>query len=153
MIQLDIPFRGHIELRHAVFDINGTLACDGMLIPEVVERVHALLAHLSLHTLTAGTQGNIPTIEQELGFPVHLINRASEKEDYVRGLSPEGVIAFGNGMNDLGMFRAATIGVGIIGPEGMATQILQVADVIALHPLDALDLLLKPKRLVATLRG
>ncbi len=34
----------------------------------------------------------------------------------------------------------------------MAAPVLQVADVIAHGPIDAIDLLLKPKRLVATLR-
>jgi hypothetical protein len=37
--------------------------------------------------------------------------------------------------------------------EGVATSALQAADVLAPDPLAAIDLLLKPKRLVATLRG
>jgi hypothetical protein len=41
MIRIDIPQRGMIELHHAVFDVNGTLAVDGKSIPGVVDRLQA----------------------------------------------------------------------------------------------------------------
>ncbi len=153
MIRLAIPGRETIELHHAIFDINGTLAIDGELIPEVIDRLQELSTHLSLHALTAGTQGNVKEIAQLLGFPLHLVMNGEEKARYVQQLHPERVIAFGNGMNDVEMLRLAAIGVGILGSEGMAAPVLQVADVVAHGPIDAIDLLLKPKRLVATLRG
>ncbi len=153
MIRLAIPGRETIELHHAVFDINGTLAIDGELIPEVFDRLQELTAHLSLHALTAGTHGNMAEIEHLLGFPLHLVMSGEEKARYVRQLHPEQVIAFGNGMNDVEMLRLAAIGVGILGSEGMAAPVLQAADVIAHGPIDAIDLILKPKRLMATLRG
>jgi len=59
MIRIDIPQWGSIELRHAVFDVNGTLAVDGAPVPGVVERLKALAESLSLHALTAGTHGNL----------------------------------------------------------------------------------------------
>ena len=152
MIRLAIPGRETIELHHAVFDINGTLAIDGKLISEVIEHLQELSAHLSLHALTAGTHGNITDIEHLLGFPVHLVMSGNEKARYVMQLHPERVVAFGNGMNDVEMLRLAALGVGIFGSEGMAVPVLQAADVITHGPIDAIDLLLKPKRLVATLR-
>jgi soluble P-type ATPase len=63
------------------------------------------------------------------------------------------VIAFGNGMNDVGMLRLAAIGVAVLGEEGVAIGALRAADVLALGPVDAIDLVLHPKRLIATLRG
>ncbi len=56
-------------------------------------------------------------------------------------------------MNDVGMLRLAAIGVAVLAGEGVATAAIQAADVLALGPIDAIDLVLKPKRLVATLRG
>ena len=153
MIQLDIPSRGLIELEHAVFDINGTLALDGVLIPEARDRLQDLAIHLCLHALTAGTHGNIAALEQVLGIPLRLVASAEEKTRYVQQLHPAGVIAFGNGVNDIGMLRLATIGVAVLGSEGVAAQVLHHADVLAYGPVDAIDLVLKPKRLVATLRG
>ena len=153
MIRIDIPLRGIVELQHAVFDVNGTLAVDGKPIPGVADRLKALGEHLSLHVLTAGTHGNIAELEGVLGFPLHMITIGEEKVHYVEQLGPASVIAFGNGMNDTGMLRLAAIGVAVLAGEGVAIGALQAADVLALGPVDAIDLVLNPKRLVATLRG
>jgi soluble P-type ATPase len=153
MIRFDIPRRGVIELHHAVFDVNGTLAVDGILIPGVVDRLQALGEHLSLHALTAGTHGNIAELERTLGFPLHMIATGEEKLRYVEQLGPAGVIAFGNGRNDVAMLRVAAIGVAILAREGVAIEALQAADVLVPGPVEAIDLVLKPKRLIATLRG
>ncbi len=153
MIRIDIPLRGIVELQHAVFDVNGTLAVDGKLIPGVADRLKALGEHLSLHVLTAGTHGNIAELERVLGFPLHMITIGEEKVHYVEQFGPASVIAFGNGMNDVGMLRLAAIGVAVLAGEGVAIGALQAADVLALGPVDAIDLVLNPKRLVATLRG
>jgi soluble P-type ATPase len=153
MIHIDIPQRGMIELYHAVFDVNGTLAIDGMPIAGVVDRLQALGEQLSLHALTAGTHGNIAELEHVLGLPLQMITTGVEKTRYVEQLGPAHVIAFGNGMNDVGMLRLAAIGVAILAGEGAAMDALQAADVLALGPVDAIDLVLNPIRLVATLRG
>lgn len=152
MIRIEIPHRGIVELQHAVFDINGTLAVDGVPIPEVAGRLKELATQLSLHALTAGTHGNTAELQQMLGLPLHLIDSGEEKTRYVEQLGPMHVIAFGNGANDVGMLRLAAIGVAVVAAEGTAVEALQAADVVALGPVDAIDLLLKPKRLVATLR-
>ena len=68
-------------------------------------------------------------------------------------LGPERVVATGNGTNDVGMLRLAAIGIAVMTSEGIAARALQAADVLVASPVDALGLLLNPKRLVATLRG
>ncbi len=153
MIRIEIPGRGVIELRYAVFDVNGTLAVDGIPIPGVVDRLQVLAEQLSLHALTAGTHGNIPELERAFGFPLHKIVTGEEKVRFVEQLGPAGVIAFGNGRNDVAMLHVAAIGVAILSGEGVAIETLQAADVLAHGPIDAIDLVLKPKRLIATLRG
>jgi soluble P-type ATPase len=153
MIRIDIPQGGIIELHHAVFDVNGTLSVDGIPIPGVVDRLQVLAEHLSLHALTAGTHGNIAELERTLGFPFHIITTGEEKLRFVSQLGPAGVIAFGNGRNDVAMLRVAAIGVAILAGEGVAIDAIQAADVLAFGPIDAIDLVLKPKRLIATLRG
>lgn len=152
MITIDIPQLAKLELHHAIFDINGTLAIDGILIPGVKDRLGMLADHLSIHLLTAGTHGNLEELTRRLEYPLQIIKTGKDKARYVRQLGPSNVIAFGNGANDVDMLRAAAVGVAVITAEGVATSALQVADVLALGPLDAIDLVLKPKRLVATLR-
>lgn len=152
MIRIEIPGRGIIELHHAVFDVNGTLAVDGRPIPGVVDHLHILAEQLSLHALTAGTHGNIAELKRAFGFPLQKIVTGVEKVRFVEQLGPAGVIAFGNGRNDVAMLRVAAIGVAILAGEGVAIEALQAADVLALGPVDAIDLVLKPKRLIAAIR-
>jgi P-type E1-E2 ATPase len=153
MVHIEIPQRGIIELQHAVFDVNGTLAVDGVLLPQVANRLRLLANQLSIHILTAGTHGNLAELARTLGYPLQIIRNGKDKADYVEQLGPTTVIAFGNGANDAEMLRLAAVGVAVMTAEGVATSALQAADVLASNPLAAIDLVLKPKRLVATLRG
>ncbi len=153
MIHIEIPQRGLFELHHAVFDINGTLAVDGKPIPNVATALSSLAPTLSIHLLTAGTHGNLKELEETFGFPLQIISNGAEKAWYVQQLGPEKVIAFGNGANDAGMLRLAAIGIAVLAAEGVAISALHAADMLAPGPIDAIELVLKPKRLVATLRG
>lgn len=63
-----------------------------------------------------------------------------------------GVAAIGNGANDAKMLETAALGIAVLGPEGLAVETLHAANVVVPHINDALDLLLKPVRLIATLR-
>lgn len=155
MIELSIPGRGIITLCHAVFDVNGTLATDGVLIEGVAERLWALEAHLEVHLLTADTHGGQADIDRQLGLIARRIRPGGEREQktaYVSNLGAESVVAVGNGANDVGMLEAATIGIAVIGAEGLNSEALRAADIVVTSIHDALDLLLKPKRLTATLR-
>ncbi|HEX6484101.1 MAG TPA: HAD hydrolase family protein [Ktedonobacteraceae bacterium] len=153
MIHIDIPQRGSFELRHAVFDINGTLAIDGVPLVGVADRLETLSGHLSIHLLTAGTHGNLADIEKELGHPLQSISTGEDKVNYVKKLGPDGVVAIGNGANDAGMLQLAAIGIAVLAGEGVAASALRAADVLVTSPIHAIELLLLPKRLVATLRG
>ncbi|MGH2493640.1 MAG: HAD family hydrolase [Ktedonobacteraceae bacterium] len=153
MIRIDIPGRGIVELTHAVFDVNGTIAVDGILIAGVAERLQSLREHLSIHILTAGTHGNLAEIEQSLGIPLQIISTGEDKARFVQQLGPEHVIAFGNGSNDTAMLRLSAIGIAVFATEGVSLRALQAADALVHGPLDAIDLVLNPKRLIATLRA
>src|SRR5258708_6070259 len=100
MLKIEIPQRGSIELRHAVFDINGTLAVDGIAVAEVAERLQKLAEHLTIHLLTAGTHGHTSELELALGHPLRIMHTGDEKMRYVQHLGPANVVAFGNGLND-----------------------------------------------------
>ncbi len=155
MIELSIPGRGDVVLRNVVLDVNGTLATDGVLIEGVAERLQALREHLSIYLLTADTHGRQAAIDAQLGMAAERLQRGSEREqkaDFVNRLGATVTVAVGNGSNDVGMLREAAIGIAVIGAEGLNTEALMSADVVCTSILDALDLLLKPKRLIATLR-
>lgn len=153
MISITIPGREKLHFTDAVFDVNGTIAVDGVLIAGVAERLQMLQEHLTIHILTAGTHGNISELERALDIPLHIIRTGEDKARFVQQLGPEHVIAFGNGSNDAAMLRLAAIGVAVMAGEGVSLPALQAATVVANGPLDAIDLVLSPKRLIATLRA
>lgn len=62
------------------------------------------------------------------------------------------VVAIANGANAAQMLSAAALGIAGLGQEGLAVEALQAADLVVGRIDDALDLLLHPQRLVATLR-
>jgi soluble P-type ATPase len=62
------------------------------------------------------------------------------------------VVAIGNGANDAAMLSTAALGIAVLGPEGTARESIEAADVVVTSIEIGLDLLLNPRRLVATLR-
>ena len=152
MISITIPGREKLQLTDAVFDVNGTLAVDGVLLAGVAERLQMLQEHLTLHILTAGTHGNLAELERALDIPLRIISIGEDKARFVQQLGPEHVIAFGNGANDAAMLRLSAVGVAVMAGEGVSLLALRAADVLSHGPLDAIDLALHPKRLIATLR-
>ncbi len=154
-IELNIPGRGTVRLDHLVLDVNGTLAKDGQLIEGVVRQLGELRDRLAIHLLTADTFGRQSEIDQELNLTsirLRLGGEAQQKAEFVVALDPQRVVSIGQGANDAGMLRAAALGIAVISPEGTATTSLAAADVLAPSISAALDLLLHPMRLVATLR-
>ena len=155
MIELTIPGIGVIQLEHLVSDVNGTLALDGNLIDGVASALPRLSDRIQIHLLTADTHGRQDVIDQQLGMRAVRIPPGGEAEAkalYVRELGSEKVVAFGQGMNDAGMLREAVIGIGILSPEGLASEAQTAADLVLPDINFALALLENPLRLVASLR-
>jgi P-type E1-E2 ATPase len=155
LIQIDVPGRSTLELQHLVLDLNGTVALDGEPITGVGDRVAALSAHLVVHLATADTHGQAEETSRRLGCQLVRIeprHEASQKGALVERLGAAHVVAIGNGANDARMLSAAAVGIAILGPEGLAVETLRAADLVVGCIEDALDLLLYPQRIMATLR-
>ena len=155
MVSVDIPGMGSRSWTHLVLDVNGTLSIDGILIPGVADRIHSLAERLDISLLTANTRGTAGELSGLLGVSWRQLEpgrEAEQKSDHVNHLGADQVIAVGNGNNDAAMLSAASLGIVVLGAEGTATRALLQADVVARDILEALDLLLDPVRLVATLR-
>ncbi len=76
-----------------------------------------------------------------------------EKLEIVERLGADQCAAIGNGRNDKLMCRASALAIAVMEKEGMCGRLLGEADVCTRSIEDALDLLIYPKRLIATLRG
>jgi P-type E1-E2 ATPase len=159
MIEIAIPGHGNYQLAHLVLDVNGTVTVGGQLIEGVRDRLMELSkTSLQVHWITADTRGRQKALDSELGWPAVRLSaeveqsEAAQKAAFVRSLGSSIVAAIGNGNNDVAMIKEAAIGIGILGPEGLATDVLRVADLIVPDILSALDLFQDTSRLVATLR-
>lgn len=155
MLEIAIPGRETLRLEHLVADFNGTLACDGALLPGAGEALCRLAGQLALHVVTADTFGKAR--EALAGIPCELAILPEGRQDsaklcYVEALGTARCVAIGNGSNDRLMLAAAGLGVAVVQREGAAVETLQAADVAVADINAALDLLLHPQRLVATLR-
>jgi len=152
---LDIPGYGLLELEHFVTDFSGTLSEDGIIMPGVKEKLNELARKLKIHVLTSDTFGRAREELQGINCIVHVLggeDHTAQKENYVKGLDAERVAALGNGNNDSRMLRAAKLGIVVCLREGCSRKTFCASQIFAASPIDAIDLLLFPKRLIATLR-
>ena len=166
MIEINIPGRGKFNIENLVLDLNGTLALDGKIIEGVKERLQTLNRQLDIYLVTADTRGraeetlngiSADKADGEGSFSIRLHRIGEGEEDFqklelVRKLVPDKTVSIGNGSNDALMLKESAIGICIVGKEGAAAEAVMNADLVMIEINDALELLLKPERLIATLR-
>lgn len=155
MIQIDIPNGPQLNLKYLVLDLNGTLAVDGVILPGVAERISALSERLDIFLLTANTHGGGERIAAELAIQFTQLAPGpggEQKRSFVQDLGRDQVVTMGNGANDAAMLKTAALGIAVNGTEGASPNAILSAGIYLPNILDALDLLLYPNRLRATLR-
>ena len=162
MLRISIPDAEDLALEHLICDVNGTLAEDGLLLEGIAGRLTQLAGALRIHLVTADTYHTLDRLMGELRMDAIAADRpapyavnvrsGAEKAAYTRELGAPGVVAIGNGANDVALFEAARLSIAVLGAEGTCPRAALAADVLCRSALDALDLLLYPQRLAATLR-
>jgi soluble P-type ATPase len=155
MLILDVPGWKELRLEHLFLDYNGTLALDGRVLPGVAERLQKLASAVSIHVLTADTFGSVHAELADFGVDVLIVppsNQAEAKAGHLGRFGASISAAIGNGRNDALMLRDAALGIAVLQTEGACAQTLTAADVVCTSIGDALDLLLHPLRLAATMR-
>lgn len=156
MIQIEISGMPKLQIEHVVLDYNGTIAINGALIAGVKERLEALGSLVDIHVLTADTYGSVHEQCRDLPLSVHVIGKYHqdrEKLNFIESYKSEYCVAIGNGRNDVLMLEHAALGIGVMQEEGMSGKTLMSCDVVFHSINDALDGLLYPNRLIATLRN
>ncbi len=155
MIEIDIPGFGMVRLEHLVSDFTGTLSVDGSLLPGAGKRLNRLAEVLTIHVLTADTFGKAREALQNVRCNVRVLtgdDLDAQKEEFVKELGADTVVALGNGKNDRKMLKTAKVGIAVTEGEGCAVDAILSADVHVRAAIEGLDLLLHEKRLKATLR-
>ena len=151
-LAVDIPGHGRLELEHVLFDVNGTLTDRGVLLDGVTERFVRLREKLRVQLVSADTFGTLVEVAAQLGAECLRAGGGEEKRELVERLGASRCAVVGNGANDAAALRAAALGIAVLGPEGASGEALRAADVVCRSVVEALDLLLHERALVATLR-
>ncbi|MFZ5452589.1 MAG: HAD family hydrolase [Thermodesulfobacteriota bacterium] len=155
MLEIDIPGGKILRLTHLILDYNGTIARDGSLLEGVAPRLEILAQNLEIHLITADTFGSVRAQVADLPLQLAVIgpdHQDQAKADYLDSFGAGASGAVGNGRNDALMLKKAALGIAVVQTEGAATAALLAADVVTPGIIEALDLLLHPDRLRATLR-
>ena len=154
MLKIKIPGREELVLNHLILDYNGTIAEDGEIIEGIRPRLAALARDLSIYVITADTHGT--AARKCEGLPLKVLTFPTTEVGAIKAQEADkcagGVITIGNGFNDIQMSDAAGLSICVIGKEGCCGALLRHCDVVVTSIEDALDLLLIPGRLRATLR-
>lgn len=155
MLNLKIPEFKDLSVDKIVLDLNGTIACDGKLISGVKEKINKLARDFDIYILTADTFGTAEELLKDLDANLEIIDSndgSLYKANFIKKLGKSSVIAFGNGNNDADMLKEAELAVAVMGAEGTAVNAVLNADIVFRDIKDALETLMKPGRLKATLR-
>lgn len=156
MLELNLPGRRQLLLTTLVLDLNGTLSLDGVVLAGVAERLDDLRSKLAIEIVSADTHHVLEKVASDLNVAWTRLDSdecgAPQKLRHVEAVGPDHIVAIGNGINDVAMLRRAALGIAVVGAEGLAVPALTAADVVVGSITDALDLLLHPLRLYATLR-
>jgi P-type E1-E2 ATPase len=154
-MRVEIPGYGKLDLRYLVLDYNGTVALDGILKSEIRPLLERLSGDMQIHLVTSDTFGTASREMEGTGAVVNLLegdDHTGLKRELVESLGAEHTVAIGNGANDSAMLESASLSIAIVGEEGCSMASLSVADIAVTSITHALELLLNPRRLVATLR-
>lgn len=155
-MKIEVPGHKLIEIHHLLLDYNGTLALDGILIEGVADRIQEIAAKgIDIHIITADTNGTVRESCRDLPVQIEIFENtgaAVSKRSVAEKLGAEYCACIGNGYNDRHMFETCALSLAVIGAEGCSIRAIMQADIACNHILDALDLILKSNRTVATLR-
>jgi soluble P-type ATPase len=158
-ITIDIPGFGQAHIDAILSDYTGTLAFSGRLVTGVRDRLLRLAELVDIHIVTADSFGTAARELKSLPIVCRRLKRGKEdvqKWLYAVGLNPRYVASFGNGNNDrlhLQVVKdAGGLAIAVENGEGCALDAILAANIFVVGAVNALDLLLEPTRLRATLR-
>lgn len=141
--------------RTVILDLNGTLSVHGVvddLVEERLERLKSLGTRIIL--LSGDQRGTAATIAAKLGLELFLARDGQEKGAVMDrlGLDIKTTVSIGNARIDIPTFERASLRIATLQAEGIHADIIGHVDIIVPSIVDALDLLLDPDSLSATMR-
>ncbi|NLV89810.1 MAG: ATPase P [Tissierellia bacterium] len=155
MLVYKIPGREDIIIENIVFDYNGTLAVGGKLIEGVHDLINELSKYANIYVLTADTYGTVVEECKDINCKVLTFPKekaGQSKKEIVEKIGGDRTLAVGNGFNDIPMFEASILSIGIIEGEGASGKLLARADIIVRNIREGINIILNKNMIKATLR-
>ena len=154
MRTIAVPGWGSVELENLVLDLNGTLTESGNFIPGVFDCLEKLKARgFKIYVLSGDTRETLKhALPGSSEIDPVITKAAHEKRAFVESIGAERTVCVGNGNIDVEMFKVAGLSICTIQAEGATTKALLEADIVVTHIKHALEILLDPDKVIATLR-
>ena len=154
MRTIAVPGWGSVELENLVLDLNGTLTESGDFIPGVFDYLEKLKARgFNIYVLSGDTRGTLKqALPRSSDIDWVVTGSAHEKRAFVESIGAKRTVCVGNGNIDVEMFKVAGLSICTIQAEGATTRALLEADIVVIHIKHALEILLDPDKVIATLR-
>jgi len=152
---IEIPHFKNLEIENILFDYNGTLAIDGYLKEETKTLLEEVCKKYAVYVITADTFGTVKEALKAFDLEVLILSSSDHTEEkalFLSRLGTQRTAALGNGNNDAAMLENAALSIAIMGEEGCAKETLLASNVVCRDIGSAMELLLHPKRMIATLR-
>lgn len=156
MLNVSIPGFADLNIKQVIFDFNGTLAIDGILIEGVAPQLIELSQKVHIYVVTGDSLGTAKSQLQAIPCDVLItpqLEQGIAKQNFLHTLNSKETISIGNGRNDQQIMEGSAVGIVILGTEGVAGEALREADILVANIFDAINLLLHPNRLRSTLRS
>lgn len=155
MLKIDIQGWKIIELENLVLDFNGTIAVDGVIVPPVIPILQELSGKLTIYIISADTFGTVEEQCKDLPVKFKILapeDQQRQKGQFIRELGGDRTCSIGNGEVDVEMLRESALSICVMGYEACSTGALLNSHLLVSTSEKALELLLNPDRIKATLR-
>ena len=158
-IDFKIPGFGDRHIQALLADYDGTLSNHNQVPDEIKARLIRLSEIIDIHILTGDRNVKAADCLGNLPVNIHILSEKDQdvqKRDYLIDFKTMNVVVLGNGNNDRLLLQAVKTGGGLCiavqNGEGCAVDALINSHLLAANPAEAMDLLLNPDTLAATLR-
>jgi soluble P-type ATPase len=154
MISIQRPGQPPIDIEYLLIDYEGTLASDGRVHPKAKDKINLLSKRVKIYILVKSEKERVEETLRRVKADLFYVTEgeaSKQKLDLLLNLGAPRTVVIGNGVDDLPIMEEAGLCLCAIGKEGTSSEIIERADIVFIHILDALDFLLKPLRQKATL--
>lgn len=149
---INIPGHGKVHIKTVLFDFNGTLAKDGILLDQMLFKLKKLSEKYQVYIITGDTFGSVKDQLKGTDIELLLAATADEKMRQTIRLGADHVLAVGNGNIDYKMFMQAKLSFCVIGDEGASFKAMSHADIILNDIHHVFDMIDQPHKIIASLK-